>query len=99
MTTKFQTGDNIRISSRFEPRHHRIPAYVKGQTGFVKQVLSPQGKPELLAYQKQTDEPVTVYRINLKQTDLWPDYSGSSKDSLEIEVYEHWLEPTTTNNA
>lgn len=94
--TKFQTGDSVQISSRTESRHHRVPAYAKGHTGVIKQVLSPQGVPEALAYEKHSNEKVTVYRVNLKQTDLWSNYAGSSQDSLEVEVYEHWLESAGT---
>jgi hypothetical protein len=24
---------------------------------------------------------------------LWSDYSGPERDALELEIYEHWLEP------
>ena len=94
--TKFKIGDQVQIAARFESRHHRVPAYVKGQYGIVKQILSPQGKPELLASQRNTDEQVPVYRVNLKQTELWSNYKGTSQDSLEIEIYEHWLEPISS---
>ena len=26
------------------------------------------------------------------QKELWDDYEGKPEDSLEIEIYEHWLE-------
>ena len=32
------------------------------------------------------------YRIAIPLTELWPDYGGSSKDGLRIEVFETWLE-------
>ena len=33
-----------------------------------------------------------LYRVRIRQTDIWPDYKGSDKDVLELEIYEHWLE-------
>jgi hypothetical protein len=30
--------------------------------------------------------------VCIRQTDIWPDYNGSDKDVLELEIYEHWLE-------
>jgi len=33
-----------------------------------------------------------LYRVSISQTDLWPAYSGSSADRLDIEIFEHWLE-------
>ena len=39
-------------------------------------------------------EPVTVEaRVRLDQGALWPDYAENPRDVLEIEIYEHWLEP------
>jgi hypothetical protein len=32
-----------------------------------------------------------LYRVRIRQTDIWPDYKGSDKDVLELEIYEHWL--------
>ncbi len=34
-----------------------------------------------------------VYQVHLRQTDLWPDYQGQPHDMLEIEIFEHWLDP------
>ncbi|MEK9662712.1 MAG: SH3-like domain-containing protein [Alphaproteobacteria bacterium] len=35
----------------------------------------------------------TLYRVNFRQDELWSDYDGPSDDTLEIEIYEHWLSP------
>ena len=32
-----------------------------------------------------------LYRVAFKQVDVWLDYSGSDQDTLELEIYEHWL--------
>ena len=34
-----------------------------------------------------------LYRIRLRQTDLWADYAGNPADTLLVDVYQHWLEP------
>ena len=40
------------------------------------------------------DRPYKVlYRVNFKQLELWPDYDGAADDTLEIEIYEHWMAP------
>ena len=36
---------------------------------------------------------MTLYRVRLHQRDIWPDYDGGADDDLEIEIFEHWLEP------
>jgi hypothetical protein len=30
--------------------------------------------------------------VHFRQMDLWGDYQGGNDDSLEIEIYEHWLD-------
>ena len=35
---------------------------------------------------------VPLYRVHFKQSDLWADYDGKPEDTLELEIYEHWLE-------
>lgn len=71
---RFGLGDRVRIDDRDEALHHRTPAYVKGQTGIVTRVCLDQGKPEDVAYHTMDGPSVPVYRIRLKQTDLWPAY-------------------------
>ncbi|CAM5553108.1 hypothetical protein GCM10010345_83110 [Streptomyces canarius] len=34
-----------------------------------------------------------LYRVRIEQSALWPDYDGPADDVLELEMYEHWLEP------
>lgn len=29
--------------------------------------------------------------MHFLQHDLWSDYTGAIEDTLEIEIYEHWL--------
>ena len=35
----------------------------------------------------------SLYRVRFRQADIWPDYAGPPADSVEVEIYEHWLEP------
>jgi nitrile hydratase len=34
-----------------------------------------------------------LYRVRFRQADVWPDYAGPAEDCVEVEIYEHWLEP------
>lgn len=91
--TRFKVGDQVRISDRREARHHRVPAYVKGHLGTIERVCGAQGQPELLALGESGEPKQTVYRVHLDQTRLWQDYQGPGRDALEIEIFDHWLEP------
>lgn len=91
MTARYRCGDRVRISSRHEHRHHRVPAYAKGHVGVVQRVCAEYGQPESLAYGGSEDPLTRLYRIRLSQGDLWPNYQGPQNDTLELEVFEHWL--------
>jgi len=44
-----------------------------------------------LAYCLPTDDR-PLYKVRFLQSELWPSYSGSARDSVELDLYEHWLE-------
>ena len=50
--------------------------------------------PEMLAYHKPGLPALTLYKVRFKQTELWERYAGPACDQLEVDIYEHWLEPT-----
>ncbi len=89
---RFGIGDQVLIQDRYTPAHHRVPRYVKGQRGEIERVCAAFGQPESLAAGGDGEPFQTLYRVRLKQTDLWSDYAGNPADTLEIEVFEHWLE-------
>ena len=93
MTPRFDVGDRVRIADRDEDRHNRTPCYVRGKAGVVERVCGAFGEPELLAYGRYGEPSRTLYRVRLAQTDIWPDYAEAAGDTLEIEIFEHWLEP------
>ena len=91
---RFATGQAVRIVQRAEPAHHRVPAYAQGVTGHIERVCGEHGRPE--AFIRGDGAPRTrLYRVRIPQLSLWPAYSGSPEDCLDIEVFEHWLEPVS----
>jgi nitrile hydratase subunit beta len=48
--------------------------------------------PEELAYGRSGLPAQPLYRVRFRQQDVWPDYNGGLYDSLEVEIYQHWLE-------
>ncbi len=93
MSARFEPGARVRIDDREPPGHYRVPRYVRGQTGVVERVCGAFGQPELLAYGGDGEPFQALYRVHLRQTELWPDYAENPGDTLEIEIFEHWLEP------
>ena len=93
MSARFAVGDQVRIALRDPGCHHRTPHYLQGKTGTIERLLRPEGQPELLAYGGDGEPFQTVYRVRVAQDVLWADYAEGPQDCLEVEIFEHWLEP------
>lgn len=89
----FSVGEKVRIAERYPVGHYRTPMYVRGKMGRVERVLPTFLNPEQEGYGRNAGKRVRLYRVRIPQTDLWPDYQGHPADELQIEIYEHWLEP------
>ena len=92
-TPRFSQGARVRVRERYPPGHVRTPWYCRGKTGEVVRVCGRFRNPEQLAYGNREAAPQTLYRVAFTSRSLWPDYVGSGRDRVEIEIYEHWLEP------
>ena len=91
-TPRFHPGQQVRIADRTPPVHHRVPAYAKGRTGVVERVCGIHGEPE--RFIRGDGRPGRrLYRVRLDPHALWADYEGAAGDKLELEIFEHWLEP------
>ena len=88
----FTVGDFVTVRDAWPPGHLRTPAYVRGRTGAVVAVLGLYPNPEELAFHRSGLPAPMLYRIRFAQHELWPDYAGVAADSVDVEVYEHWLE-------
>jgi nitrile hydratase len=88
----FSVGDRVRIKDSHPPGHRRTPYYVRGKTGVVERYCGDFKNPEELAYGFDGTPKRELYRVRLSQNELWPDYKGSDTDTLDLEIYDHWLE-------
>ena len=93
VTARFGVGERVRIATRDAPGHVRTPVYVRGHVGVVERVLPVFLDPEQEAYGVNSGTGIQLYRVRIPQAALWPAYRGNVDDVLELEVYEHWLEP------
>jgi nitrile hydratase subunit beta len=90
---RFSVGDRVRVAMRFPLGHYRTPIYVRGKVGCIERVLPKFLNPEQEGYGKNSGTLVRLYRVRIPQNAIWPDYQGNPADELQIEIYEHWLEP------
>jgi nitrile hydratase len=88
----FERGTRVRVREAFPMGHVRTPHYCRGHVGEVERLCGIFPNPEELAYGRVPQAPLPLYRVRFRQRDLWPDYPGPERDSVEIELYEHWLE-------
>ena len=51
--------------------------------------------PEELAFGRTGEPKLPLYRVRFRQTDVWPDYDNGANDTIDVELYEPWLEPAT----
>jgi nitrile hydratase len=98
MTARFRPGEPVRVAAErpaisLGRQHIRTPHYVRGQTGTVAEVMGPFRNPEGLAAGEDGLPKQVLYRVRFPQPQLWPGYRGPARDTLEVEIYEHWLEP------
>jgi hypothetical protein len=89
----FKVGQRVRIARRFPVGHYRTPVYVRGKTGTIERVLARFLNPEEEGFGRNKGGKIRLYRVRIKQRDLWPAYRGGAGDELQIEIYEPWLEP------
>ncbi len=93
MMAQFAVGDPVRVIDREVSGHNRTPRYVRGKRGVVERICGAFRKPEELAYGKLDGGLSTLYRVRFAQREIWPDYRGAAGDTLDVELYEYWLEP------
>ena len=87
----FSAGERVRVRADFPPGHVRTPVYVRGKTGVVTRRFGAFKNPELAAYRLAGPKKV-LYQVRFRQTDLWPHYAGSETDTVDLDLYDHWLE-------
>ncbi len=89
----FAAGDRVRILARSPIGHYRVPTYLRGKSGTVEAVIEPAGLDnEQEGFGRNAGAKRHYYRIAIPMTEIWPDYAGSPRDGLRIEIFETWLE-------
>lgn len=93
MTARFAPGDRVRVQERHPQGHIRTPYYCRGRAGVIERLCGAFRNPERRAYGGDGLPKQPLYRVRFRQRDLWPGYAGRDHDTIEIEIYQHWLDP------
>jgi nitrile hydratase len=94
-TPRFNPGEAVRVRNVVSPGHIRTPYYVRGKTGTIERYVGHFRNPEELAYGRSGLPMRALYRVRFVQCHVWPDYAGAPDDTIDIDLYEHWLQPAT----
>lgn len=89
---KFDIGQKVRVREEYRPGHIRTPFYIRGKHGVIADSVGEFDNPESLARGEDGLPKQPLYRVRFRQGDAWPEYAGPTGDTLDIEIYEHWLE-------
>jgi nitrile hydratase len=90
---RFNVGDAVVVKRAFPPGHRRTPYYIRGKQGVIERICGAFPNPEELAYGFDGEPRKVLYRVRFAQNHVWEDYSGPTHDVIEMEIFEHWLEP------
>jgi hypothetical protein len=88
----YSVGDRVRVRKAYPLGHIRTPYYIRGHEGVVERYCGAFANPEELAQQRDGLPRQPLYRVRFRQKDVWPDYRGSARDVIEIEIFQHWIE-------
>jgi nitrile hydratase subunit beta len=99
IAARFQVGDRVRVRWAEPIGHVRTPWYIRGHSGVIERFCGAFANPEELAYGRSGLPLQPLYRVRFRQADVWPDYVGNSEDKIEIEIYQHWLEPAQKGHS
>ena len=89
----YRSRDRVRVLNSNPPGHCRVPVYIRGLVGVIERYCGAFRNPAELAYGFDGLPKRHLYRVRFQQVQIWNDYDGPEADTLDLELYEHWLAP------
>jgi nitrile hydratase len=89
---KYRAGQRVRVVTRRHEGHHRTPAYLQGKRGTVERAHGSFTNPETRAYGTDGLPEQPLYLVGFPQREVWAGYGGGPRDTISVDVFEHWLE-------
>ena len=104
----FKIGDQVRVhhenyASRWIKPHLRTPGYLYGKIGTIEKCCGLYPNPEYFAYdnsdEKAKHHQQPLYRVRFNQKSIWDYYEGNENDTIDVEIYQHWLMPASQTDC
>lgn len=89
---KYRAGDRVAVRAAFPIGHVRTPYYIRGKRGVIERLCGVYGNPEELAYARPGLPGQPLYRVRFYQREVWADYHGHPEDTVDVEIFQHWIE-------
>lgn len=89
---KFAVGDRVTVRELPVIFYTRTPEYVRGATGEIAAVAYESPAAEDETWDNPDAKPEWFYVVRFNQSQLWHGYTGTSTDTLQTEIPEHWLQ-------
>lgn len=99
IVAKFNVGEKVRVRDAHPMGHLRTPRYIMGKAGVVERICGEFGNPEDLAFGRDGTPKQSLYRVRFAQRDVWQGYDDGAADTVDVELYEHWLEPMAAKHG
>jgi len=93
LPARFVRGDAVEVRRAYPLGHVRTPWYIRGRRGVIERLCGAYPNPEELAYARSGTPKQPLYRVRFLQREVWSDYAGNPEDTVDIEIYQHWLDP------
>jgi Nitrile hydratase beta subunit, C-terminal len=90
--TKFRLGERVKVMKAYPLGHVRTPYYIRGCSGVIERVCGAFPNPEELAQMRSGLPKQPLYRVRFSQSEVWPDYRGARADTIDVEIFQHWLD-------
>lgn len=84
-------AERVRVKTMTPPGHVRAPYYLRGKVGEIERPLGAFKNPEQLAYGLEAEKK-DLYRVRFTMAEVWGDRAERPTDTLDAELYAHWLE-------
>ena len=89
---KFRPGERVKVMQAYPLGHVRTPYYVRGCSGVIERICGAFPNPEELAQMRSGLPAQPLYRVRFAQNEVWPDYEGGRDDTVDVEIFQHWLD-------